>query len=169
MGSIKIKNPLFTYYSRFVNILDFNPKKLSIEKVCAINDNLERIYYVKYHKDPFYLIIDNLKGYFKYSKEKDTTEKELKFIIEDNRKRKIYDQIWDKIKELINGVDGVNFEFSDYFRDHGVIRFDTDDTFPLYTMVSVYSMTIVIGSVYKTCCDRFYPQIYLKNCISKTC
>ena len=28
MISIKIKNPLFTYYSRFVNILDFNPKKI---------------------------------------------------------------------------------------------------------------------------------------------
>ena len=169
MISIKIKNPLFTYYSRFVNILDFNPKKLSIEKVCAINDNLERIYYVKYDEDPFYLIIDDLKGYFKYTKEKDITEKELEFIIEDQRKRRIYNQIWDKIKELINSVDGVNFEFSDYFRDHGVIRFDTDDTLPLYTMVSVYSITIVIGSVYKTCCDRFYPQIYLKICIYKTC
>ena len=44
MISIKIKNPLFTYFSRFVNILDFNPKKLSIENVCAINDELERIY-----------------------------------------------------------------------------------------------------------------------------
>ena len=79
MISITIKNPLFTYYSRYVNILDFNPKKLSIEKVCAINDNLERIYYVKYNKNPFYLIIDDLKGYFKYSKEKDM--KKLKFII----------------------------------------------------------------------------------------
>ena len=40
---IKIKNPLFTYYLRLDNILDFNPKKLSIEKVCAIIDKLERI------------------------------------------------------------------------------------------------------------------------------
>ena len=48
MISIKIKDPLFTYHARLVNILDLNPKKLSIEKVCAINDNLERIYYVKY-------------------------------------------------------------------------------------------------------------------------
>ena len=69
-----------------VNILDFNPKKLSIEKVCAINDKLERIYYVKYDKDPFYLIIDDLKGYFKYSKEKD--RKELELIIEDQKKKK---------------------------------------------------------------------------------
>ena len=99
MISIKIKNPLFTYHARFVNILDFNPKKLSIEKVCAINDNLERIYYVKYDKDPFYLIIDDLKGYFKYSKEKEKDtiersslerEKKLKFIIEDQKKGKIY-------------------------------------------------------------------------------
>ena len=60
MISIKIKDPLFTYHARFVNILDFNPKKLNIEKVCAINDILERIYYVKYDEDPFYLVIDEL-------------------------------------------------------------------------------------------------------------
>ena len=93
MISIKIKDPLFTYHARLINILDFNPKKLLIEKVCAINDELERIYYVKYDGAPFYLVIDDLKGYFKYSK-----EKELKFVIEDQRKRKIYNQIWDKIK-----------------------------------------------------------------------
>ena len=115
-----------------VNILDFNPKKLIIEKVCAINDNLERIYYVKYNKDPFSLIIDDLKGYLKYSKEKD--RKELEFIIEDQRKTKSYNQIWDEIKELINSIDGVNFRFSDYSRDRNVIRFDTDDTLPLYTI-----------------------------------
>ena len=86
MISIKIKNPLFSYYSRLANILDFNPKKLSIEKVCAINDKLEHIYYVKYDKDPFYLVIDDLKDYFKYSKEKD--RKELEFIIEDQRGKK---------------------------------------------------------------------------------
>ena len=61
MNSIKIKGPLFTYYARLVNVLDFNPKKLSIEKVCAINDELEHIYYVKYNNNTFYLVIDNSK------------------------------------------------------------------------------------------------------------
>ena len=92
MISIRIKDPPFTYHVRLVNIFDFYPKKLSIEKVCAINDELERIYYVKYGGDPFYLVIDDLKGYFKYSKEKEKNtielsslgrEKKLKFIIED--------------------------------------------------------------------------------------
>ena len=70
MISIKIKDPLFTFRTRLVNILDFNPKKLSIQKVCAINDEIESIYYVKYNEDPFYLVIYDLKGYFKYSEEK---------------------------------------------------------------------------------------------------
>ena len=48
MISINIKDPLFTFRTRLVNILDFNPKKLSIQKVCAINDEIESIYYVKY-------------------------------------------------------------------------------------------------------------------------
>ena len=87
MISIKIKDPLFTYHARLVNILDFNPEKLSIEKVCAINDELEHIYYVKYNNNSFYLVIHDLKGYFKYSKEED--EKKLEFIIEDQRKKKL--------------------------------------------------------------------------------
>ena len=167
MISIKIKDPLFTYRARLVNILDFNPKKLSNEKVCAINGEKEYIYYIKYGGDPFYLVIDDLKGYFKYSKEKDTTEvsslehrKELEFIIEDQKQAKIYNQIWNKIKELINIVDGVNFGFSDYFRDHGIIIFDTDDTLPLDDTVSIYSITIITRSVYRAYYDRFYPQIH---------
>ena len=83
-------------------------------------------------------------------------------IIEDQSQAKIYDEIWDKIKELINSIDGVNFGFSDYFRDYGVIRFDIDDDgLPLDAIINIHSVTIVIRSVYKTCCDRFYSQIYL--------
>ena len=164
MISIKIKDPIFTYRAQLINILDFNPKKLSIEKVCAINDELERIYYIKYGGDPFYLVIDDLKGYFKYSE-----EKELKFIMEDQKKRKTYNQIWNKIKELINIIDCIGFRFYDYSRDCNVIRFDTDDTLLLDTMISVYSMTILIKSVYRTCLDRFYLQIDLVNCTYKEC
>ena len=166
MVSINIKDPLFTSHGQLVNIFDFNPKKLSIEKVTdAVSNESEYIYYVKYDKDPFYLLIDDLKGYFKYYKEKD--RKKLEFIMEDQRQAKIYNKICNKTKELINSVNGVNFEFSDYFRNRGVIRFDTDDTLPLDATVSVYSMTIVIRSIYRTYYNRCYPQIHLANCIYK--
>ena len=170
MISIKIKDPLFTYRARLVKILDFNPKKLSIEKVCAIDDEQEHIYYIKYGGDPFYLVINDLKDYCKYSKEKNTTEpSSSEHRKEDQKQAKIYNKIWNKIKELINSVDGVNFGFSDYFRDHGIIIFDTDDTLPLEDIVSIYSITIIIESVYRDYYDRFYPQIHLENCIYKKC
>ena len=174
MISTKIKDPLFTCRAQLVNILDFNPKKLNIEKVCTANDEKEYIYYIKYGGDPSYLVINDLKSYFKYSKEKYTTElsylehrKKLEFIIEGQKQPKIYNQIWNKIKELINSVDGFNFGFSEYFRDHGIIIFDTDDTLPLEDIVSIYSITIIIRSVYRDYYDRFYPQIHLENCIYK--
>ena len=155
MISIKIKDLIFTYRAQLINLLDFNPKKISIEKVCAINDELG---------DPFYLVIDDLKGYFKYSE-----EKKLGFVIEDQKKRKIYNQIWDRVKELINSIDCVGFRFYEYSRDYNVIRFDTDDTLPLDTMINIDSITIVIRSVYRTCSDRFYPQNHLVSCTYKEC
>ena len=95
------------------------------------------------------------------------------FVIEDQKKRKIYNQIWDTIKELINSIDCVGFRFyeysRDYSRDYNVIRFDTDDTLPLDTMINVDSMTIVISSLYRTCFDRFYPQIHLVSRTYKEC
>ena len=163
MVSINIKNVLFTSNKQLVNIFDFNPKKLSIKKVNDAKDDKEYIYYVKYGNNSFYLVIDNLKGYFKQCKEKD--RKELELIIENPIQAKIYNQIWNKIEELINSVDGVNFGFSDYFRDHGIIIFDNDYTLPLDDIVSIYSITIIIRPVYRDYYDRFYPQIYFKNCI----
>ena len=73
------------------------------------------------------------------------------------------------IKELINSIDCFGFRFYEYSRDYNVIRFDTDDTLPLDTMINVDSMTIVIRSVYRTCFDRFYSQIHLVSCTYKEC
>ena len=96
MISINIKDPLFTSNNgQLVNIFDFNPKKLSIKKVTdAVSDDPQYICYAKYDKVPFCLAVDNLKGYFRYYKEKD--KKELEFIMEDQKQAKIYNQIWDK-------------------------------------------------------------------------
>ena len=61
MISLDIKNRLFTLFAKFVNILDFNSKRLSIRKA---GSDETCIYYINYNKDPFYLVIDDLKGYF---------------------------------------------------------------------------------------------------------
>ena len=55
---LRIDSTLWATPARLVNLLDFEPEKISIET----------------DADPFYLIIDDLKGYFKCSKDKNTTE-----------------------------------------------------------------------------------------------
>ena len=61
MISIDIKNRLFTLFAKLVKIFEFNSKGLSIEKT---GSGETCICYIKYDKDPFYLVIDNLKGHF---------------------------------------------------------------------------------------------------------
>ena len=73
----------------------------------------------------------------------------------------IYTKIWEEVKKLINEVD--DNEFSDYDKDYGVISFDIDDVLPLNSIINIYSMTLVIRSVFKEN-NKFYPQIHLSNC-----
>ena len=55
--SLDIKNQIFTLPASIINILDFDSKKLSIQKKIK-----RRIYY---DNKRFILNIDNLNGYFK--------------------------------------------------------------------------------------------------------
>ena len=61
----------------------------------------------------------------------------------------IYTRIWE--------------EFSNYDKNYDVISFDTDDILSLNSIINIYSMTIIIKSVFKDN-NKFYPQIYLTNC-----
>ena len=151
MISIEIKNRLFTLFAKLVNIFDFNPKRLSIEKT---KSSETCIYYIKYGKEPFYLVINDLKGCF----EQNENNKYLTLIFKSQIQKIIYTEIWEEIKKLINEVD----EFSNYDKDYYVISFDNDDILSLYSIINICSVTIIIKSVFKD--NKFYPQIYLTNC-----
>ena len=148
MISIDIKNRLFTLFA----ITDFNSKGLSIRKA---GSGETCIYYIDYDKDPFYLVIDDLKGYFKQN---DDT-KYLTMIFTNKSQKIMYTRIWEEIKKVINEVD----EFSNYDKNYDVISFDTDDILSLNSIINIYSITIIIKSVFKDN-NKLYPQIYLTNC-----
>ena len=50
MISLDTKNRLFTLFAKLVNILDFNPKRLNIQKEGSGD---ACIYYINYNKDLF--------------------------------------------------------------------------------------------------------------------
>ena len=111
MISIDIKNRLFTLFATVVNAFEFNSKRLSIRKA---GSGETCIYYIDYGKDPFYLVIDDLKGYF----EENYDNKCLTMIFTSKSQKMMYTRIWEEIKKVINEVD----EFSNYDKNYDVIR-----------------------------------------------
>ena len=63
-----IKNKLSVHLAKLNNILDINLSKISVDNI--INDDDLGIYYVKYNDNIFYLVIDNMKGYFEKTDDK---------------------------------------------------------------------------------------------------
>ena len=69
----KIDSTLWATPARIINLLDFNPEKLTIDKELnsihntpdASSKDLMDIHQVRYENGGFYLTIDNIKGYFK--------------------------------------------------------------------------------------------------------
>ena len=80
-------------------------------------------------------------------------------IFTSKSQKMMYTRIWEEIKKVINKVD----EFSNYDEKYDVISFDTDDILSLNSIINIYSVTIIIKSVFKDN-NKFYPQIYLTNC-----
>ena len=68
---LKIDCTLWATPSKLVNLLDFKPNKLSIQTkilILSINTkNYIKVHNVRYKNGGFYLIIDNLEGYFNFS------------------------------------------------------------------------------------------------------
>ena len=59
---LKINSILWATPSKLVNLLDFNPGKISIKAENHANDI--KVHYVRYESGGFYLTIDGLDGYF---------------------------------------------------------------------------------------------------------
>ena len=73
-----------------------------------------------------------------------------------------YMKLWEEIKNSINKA--TSDKCTDYNKDYGLIRFESDDDLPLNKTVKIKSLTIVIRSVLEND-GGYYPQIYLDDCL----
>ena len=92
MIKLGIKNRLFFPPAKLNNILDINLNKISISDILE-NDDLA-IYYIKYNNNVFYLVADDVIGYF----EKTNDNNYLTIIFHNKKYEKIFKSVWDKIK-----------------------------------------------------------------------
>ena len=101
--SLDIINNLSTHRAKIINVLDFNSEKLSIIRT---NNNKIHVYY---DHNPFFLAIDNLKGYFEEYNDKNNivgkakNNKYLTIVFTSEYKKLMYTEILKKklIKILI--------------------------------------------------------------------
>ena len=89
---LKIDSTLWADPKRIINLLDFNPNKLSIYTDASSKDLIE-VYEVKYDNGGFYLVIDDIKGCFNVD---DNVGSILNLILTDGQKNK-YNEVWKEI------------------------------------------------------------------------
>ena len=103
---LKIDSTLWIDPKRIINLLDFDPKKLNIYTELnsisnapdASSKDLIEAYEVRYDNGRFYLVIDDIKGYFNID---DNVGSILNLILTDDQKNK-YHQVWKEIFKKVN-------------------------------------------------------------------
>ena len=157
---LTIDSTLWTDPKRIINLHDFDPKKLSIyTELNSINNtpdasskDLIEVHEVRYDNGGFYLVIDDIKGYFNID---DNVGSILNLILTDDQKNK-YDQVW---KEIFKNVNDGNGELI----LHEKIRL-IDSNFPIEKIFKIHSITIVIKLLIEKD-NKFYLELALNGCL----
>ena len=157
---LKIDSTLWADRKRILNLLDFDPKKLGIYTELnsisntpdASSKDLTEVYEVIYGDGGFYLVIDDIKGYFNIN---DNVGSVLNLILTDDQKNK-YHQVWKEIFKKVNDGNG------ELILHEKVILIDSN--FPIEKLCKIHSITIVIKSLIEKD-NKFYLELALNRCL----
>ena len=94
---LKIDSTLWATLSKLVNLLDFKLNKISIQTEINTKNDI-KVHNVRYKNSGFYLIIDNLEGYFDYNKNLGC----LDMLFLNNDQQNSYYRVWKEISKIIN-------------------------------------------------------------------
>ena len=146
---LKIDSTLWATPEKIINLLDFDPKKLSIK---TKNDGPSiKVHEVKYDEGGFYLTIDNIKGYFSFN-----NKVLLNMIFSNDDQKNKYHQVW---KEIFKIVDNENGKLNLHEK---IVLSDSD--IPTDKIIKISSVTIVIMSLVEKD-NEFYLELALNHCL----
>ena len=148
---LRIDSTLWATPARLVNLLDFEPEKISIETENNANNNI-KIHNIRYKNGGFYLRINNLRGYFNFNL--DT----LTMLFDNINQHNKYYQVWKDIFKIINGGHGE-------LKLHEKIRLYHNDL-PIKQVFKIHSITVVIKSLIEKN-NKFYLELSINHCLYK--
>ena len=148
---LKIDSTLWATPAKLVNLLDFNPEKLSIK---TENDKSSTIiiHQVRYENNGFYLTIDNIKGYFSFI----DNNVVLDMVFSNDDQKNKYHQVWKEIFKIVNNGNGE-------LKIHEKIV-SSDSDIPTDKIIKISSVTIVIMSLLEKD-NKFYLELALNHCM----
>ena len=150
---LRADSPLWATPARLVNLLDFEPEKVSIETENNDNNNT-RTHNIKHKNGGFYLTINNLRGYFNFNNNLGT----LTMLFDDINQQNKYFQVWKDIFKIINREHGE-------LKLHGKIRLYHNDL-PIKQVFQIYSKAVVIKSLIEKN-NKFYLELSINHCLYK--
>ena len=128
---LKIDSTLWVTPSKLVNLRDSKPDKISFKTESNTKNDI-KVHNVRYENGGFYLIIDNLEGYFDFSNNVGS----LDMLFVDNDQQNKYYRVWKEILKIINGGHGK-------LKSSKEIRLFYNDL-PIGYAFKIHSMAIVI-------------------------
>ena len=152
-----------------INLKDFDPKLLKLDKKLSMDIS---IYYISYvTKRPeyninsvnsLYLLIDELDGFIEEKEGSKYLNISLKYNNNDVLIK--YAEVWSGIKDQIKKIN--NGSVGEYAKDYLRIKIDSDDNLPLNKILKFRVLTIIIRNIFEKD-DKCYPQIFLDDCLYK--
>ena len=150
---LKIDSTLWAAPARLVNLLDFEPERISIETEINTNNNM-KIHNIRYENGGFYLTINNLRGYFNFNNNLGT----LTMLFDNINQQNKYYQVWKDIFKIINRGNGE-------LKLHEKTRLYYNDL-PIKQVFKIHSITVVIKSLIEKN-NKFYLELSLTHCLYK--
>ena len=171
MGSIKeinVENRTYYFFDDMINIKNFDPDLLRIDKKSYKSTDIYCIGYIavkdsKYVNinsvNPLYLNINEVDGYV----EEINGNKYLTLVSTDKKKEVLtkYTAFWDGLK---SSIEKINNKSGEYGKDFMKIKFNSDDSLPLNKTLKLHNMTIIVRSVFEED-GKYYPQVFLDECL----
>ena len=150
---LRIDNTLWASPARLVNLLDFEPEKISTETENNTNNNM-KIHNIRYKNGGFYLTINNLRSYFNFNNNLGT----LTMLFDNINQQNKYYQVWKDIFKIINGGHGE-------LKLHEKIGLYHNDL-PIKQVLKIHSITVVIKSLIEKN-NKFYLELSINHIFMK--
>ena len=161
---LNIKNRTYYFCDDIINLKDFDPSLLKLDKKLSMDIS---IYYIgcvtknpEYNINsinPLYLFIGELDGFIE---EKEGNKYLNISLTRSNNEVLIkYAEVWSGIKDQIKKIN--NGSVGEYGKDYMKIRFNSDDNLPLNKILKFHVLTIIIRNVFEKD-NKYYPQFFFR-------